>query len=172
MKQKSWSIIFTIIAVCVMSSVVKSSSMTYQSQTLVPVLEEWVTQSTIESLFGWISFSYAGKNIEVETLGYAAFLEFFIRKFAHFGTYLLIAFSWVKAVAPLVNYKRLVYGLILCGCVLFAVTDEWHQSFTASRTPLLEDVVIDGLGACMGVWIAYVLDKQKRKMREAEITSV
>lgn len=112
MKSKWRGCIFTLIALCVMVSVVKSSSMTYQSQTLVPLLEKWVPQNMVETLFGWVCFSYAGKIISITTMGYASFLEFFIRKFAHFGTYFVIAFSWGKAISPLLSYKRKIYLFI------------------------------------------------------------
>ena len=35
--------------------------------------------------------------------------------------------------------------------VLYAATDELHQSFTPGRTPLVTDVIIDSFGAAFGV---------------------
>ena len=35
--------------------------------------------------------------------------------------------------------------------VLYAATDELHQSFTPGRTPLVTDVMIDSFGAALGV---------------------
>lgn len=36
--------------------------------------------------------------------------------------------------------------------VLYAVTDEWHQAWVPGRHPSGWDVLIDGLGAGMGIW--------------------
>ena len=38
--------------------------------------------------------------------------------------------------------------------VLYAATDELHQSFTPGRTPLVTDVMIDSFGAALGVRLA------------------
>jgi VanZ family protein len=41
--------------------------------------------------------------------------------------------------------------------VLFAVTDEWHQSFVPSRQGQLSDVLLDSCGAALGLlalWLA------------------
>ena len=35
--------------------------------------------------------------------------------------------------------------------VLYAITDEFHQGITPGRTPLIQDVFIDALGAMFGV---------------------
>jgi VanZ family protein len=38
--------------------------------------------------------------------------------------------------------------------VLYAATDEFHQSFTPGRTPAVTDVMIDSFGAAIGVGLA------------------
>ena len=38
--------------------------------------------------------------------------------------------------------------------VVYAATDEYHQSFTPGRAPLVTDVIIDSLGAAIGVELA------------------
>jgi VanZ family protein len=38
--------------------------------------------------------------------------------------------------------------------VLYAATDEFHQSFTPGRTPAVTDVIIDSFGAAIGVGVA------------------
>jgi VanZ family protein len=37
--------------------------------------------------------------------------------------------------------------------VVFAVSDEFHQSFVKSRTPTVRDVLLDGAGALFGLLI-------------------
>ncbi len=41
--------------------------------------------------------------------------------------------------------------------VLYGLSDEYHQSFIAGRSPAIEDAVSDGLGALVGLlasWLA------------------
>jgi len=47
--------------------------------------------------------------------------------------------------------------------VLYAVTDEFHQSFVPGRHPAILDVIIfDNLGALLSLWLVDVYRKQKR----------
>jgi len=47
--------------------------------------------------------------------------------------------------------------------VLYAVTDEFHQSFVAGRNPSIWDVLVyDNLGALIMLWLAGLFNKQKR----------
>lgn len=47
--------------------------------------------------------------------------------------------------------------------VLYAVTDEFHQSFVSGRNPSLMDVIVfDNVGALFSLWLAELFIKQKR----------
>lgn len=86
------------------------------------------------------SFAYAGR---------------LIRKSAHFIAYLILGFlvSHVMkneaAVSPEIAWKR--RGISLSLCVVYAVSDEFHQIFVPGRGPLLNDILIDGSGAALGI---------------------
>jgi VanZ family protein len=43
--------------------------------------------------------------------------------------------------------------VVLVAAVLFALTDEYHQSFVASRTSSLGDAAIDSAGTFLGIII-------------------
>lgn len=82
----------------------------------------------------------------VELEQYADKLELPIRKLAHMTEYfiftLFIAF-------PLYVYGLRGLPLLLSAgifCVVFAATDEFHQSFVAGRGPSVMDVGIDSIG--------------------------
>ena len=47
--------------------------------------------------------------------------------------------------------------------VVFAASDEWHQSFVPDRFGTIQDVLIDGLGICAAGSI--MLARQKAKIR-------
>ena len=51
--------------------------------------------------------------------------------------------------------KHLTLNIIisLIFSVLYAISDEIHQGFTAGRFPAIQDVVIDSIGALCGIFI-------------------
>lgn len=64
--------------------------MTYHQQTSVPFLEKYLTGKPFETFLERFSLDYSGSEISIQAVGYYKFLEFFIRKGAHFGTYFLL----------------------------------------------------------------------------------
>lgn len=138
-------------AILVMIIIFLFSSQPYQAQNLKPEIEgNFITNSLAEQLSG-VNFDYAGKEVSVHTLGKAGFVEFFIRKGAHFTIFGLLGFMLVYAFharwprSPLKGYL-----LAVLISFLFACSDEFHQSLTPDRTPLFQDVMIDTVGAICG----------------------
>lgn len=72
-----------------------------------------------------------------------------IRKTAHFGTYFLLGV--ISSAFGYVYSRKLFMGFLLGASlpVMIAVIDEVNQGFVG-RTSLLDDVVIDGMGALAG----------------------
>jgi VanZ family protein len=88
-------------------------------------------------------------QISSETI---AAVQFAMRKAAHVTEYAILAMLVLRAVrhqfrATFVRQAAVV--LLLVG--LYAATDEFHQSFSASRTASPIDVIIDCCGAALGV---------------------
>jgi len=50
--------------------------------------------------------------------------------------------------------------------VLYALTDEWHQSFVPDRTGRLDDVVTDAVGALIGLAVAWATLTWSARRRE------
>jgi VanZ family protein len=94
-------------------------------------------------------------------------LNHIVRKNAHFFIYLALAI-WVQIALRInraIGIKRL---LIVIGiCVLYAISDEYHQLFVAGRGAQVKDVFIDSAGAIVGIVIYRIvnrfLSKKKRK---------
>lgn len=127
-----------------------SSSMTYAQQTSVPFLEKYLTNRPFEGVLAHISFNYAGKTISIQADGYYKFVEFFIRKGAHFGTYfLLAAFTYTGLRGRLSSKFAFLSAFLLA--VAYASFDEFHQMLTGGRTPLVQDVILDSCGALCGI---------------------
>ncbi len=80
-------------------------------------------------------------------------LDTLLKKGAHFGVYAVLAFWWWRALgsargaSPERLSSRAVLALAFILTVLYAASDEFHQSFTPSRHPSLWDVLIDAAGA-------------------------
>ncbi len=77
-----------------------------------------------------------------------------IRKLAHFAEYCSLGFflcvffltySWSRLIAVLSSF-----GI----SVVYAILDEWHQSFVPQRGPGAVDVLIDSAGALFGAAVA------------------
>jgi len=81
------------------------------------------------------------------------------RKCCHMSEYALMALLFYCALnrgsnGPETRLRRA--GLAFVLAVAYACTDEWHQSFVPSREASVVDVMIDALGAALGLaaWIA------------------
>jgi VanZ family protein len=68
----------------------------------------------------------------------------------HFAAYFILActFYWGLGQA-FVNIRGKL--LVILMCILFGVTDEYHQSFIAGRHPDLKDIRNDGIGALLAM---------------------
>jgi len=82
-------------------------------------------------------------------------VDFLIKKGGHATGYALLALAYYLALPPRLNPGyRLVMALFMA--ILFALSDEYHQSFVEGRTSSLRDVLIDGGGAAFALMIAAV----------------
>lgn len=78
-------------------------------------------------------------------LQFLPFSMHFIRKLAHFSIYALLGLNTLYMYK---NYNVKYYALFaLITCILYACSDEWHQSFISGRSPQVTDICIDTIGA-------------------------
>ena len=73
-------------------------------------------------------------------------LYILVRKAAHFTEYALLLALWWRALASMVSGRRALAGALAI-TILYAVTDELHQTFVNGRSGRLLDVGIDTAGA-------------------------
>lgn len=94
-------------------------------------------------------------------------IEHMIRKLAHFSLYALVGFLAMSLMSTycLKRTKRILISLGIG--ILYAISDEFHQSFIPDRTPLVGDVLIDACGVVAGIVLVLILLKivEKIKMR-------
>lgn len=63
---------------------------------------------------------------------------------AHFTEYFVLAMLWSWALAPTLGRRAL--GAAAAICFLYAISDEYHQSFVAGRESDPLDVLVDTVG--------------------------
>lgn len=157
MKKMTWSgyIVLTVLLILFISS-----SMPYQDQSLKPGLSRYIPLGFVDHL-RFISFSYHGE-VSVAALGKSGFVEFFIRKAAHVSIFLVLGVALID-----LTRRRLTPGLAVLFAYSLALTvavfDEFHQILTGDRTGLVQDVLLDGTGALLGISVYLIVYRIKER---------
>lgn len=79
------------------------------------------------------------------------FWDLILRKLAHLGSYALLTLLWWRALAPISRKALPIAALI---AFLFAVSDEYHQTFVEGRHGSPVDVAIDTAGIALAMLFA------------------
>jgi len=98
-----------------------------------------------------------------------------VRKCAHVTEYAILALLLYRAL----RRSRGIDARQWCHCcacgafviaLLYAASDEWHQSFVPSRDGTLHDVIIDGAGAALGLLLLFRwhLSRQARELQRRD----
>jgi len=86
-------------------------------------------------------------------------IDTLMKKGGHMLGYGLLAFSYWFSF----DWERKKRSLVWLFALLYAMTDEFHQSFVSGRHPSMWDVLIfDNLGALISLWVTGLVIKQKR----------
>lgn len=76
--------------------------------------------------------------------------SYFLSKTAHYFEYGILCYFCFLLFFHLKKY-HLRYIMSLLICILYAIGDEYHQVFSSGRTPRVQDVLIDFLGALTAI---------------------
>lgn len=105
------------------------------------------TGSRLEWLLSFLPFQLTAAQYD--------WLHFLMRKAAHFTEYGLLAWLWLRAFRG-ARLERWQWRWAIWSFAIIAVwalLDEWHQSFTAQRTGSLSDSLLDmSGGAAVLLW--------------------
>lgn len=108
----------------------------------------------------WMGVIYLFSSLPSSELPSYGLWDTLVKKSAHLLEYALLALAYYWALG--LNLKKGWLAWLLA--VLYAVTDEFHQSFTAGRHPSLVDVLVyDNLGAFVSVLLTNRIVKRKQK---------
>lgn len=96
--------------------------------------------------------------------------DFISRKFAHFTEYAILCLLFFRGFKNMTGFAKprlLLLSFLLT--VLYALTDEFHQTFVSGRSGKIFDVGVDSLGAFFGLlfcWkiILYLPEEIKKRL--------
>lgn len=77
--------------------------------------------------------------------------DLILRKLAHTSAYAALTLLWLRALGP-ISARALLWAVVIS--FLFAVSDEYHQTFVSGRHGSPIDVGIDSLGIAIAVLLA------------------
>jgi VanZ family protein len=157
--RKSNKLFLLLIVLMWMGLIFTFSSQPYESQDLKPWLHRVLSFERIPRYLNHIQLHYGGHLISVKTLGLTGFVEFIIRKSAHVTEYAILGVLIYQSLRLIFPRFRGISLISISLCYLYAITDEYHQSFVADRTPLFADVLLDTGGATLGILLFMIISR-------------
>lgn len=95
---------------------------------------------------------FAFSSMPASALPHFGVLDVLIKKGGHALGYGLLALAYFNALPPRLTYHyRWLLALMMA--VLFALSDEYHQSFVEGRGSTITDVMIDAAGASIALFL-------------------
>jgi VanZ family protein len=151
------------ITIIVLSMLFMSSSTPYEKQSLVSPLERLFSgHQPFKAQLSGISFNWGGP-VSIQAKGYYNFIEFFLRKAAHFTIFGLLGLSLWHNLKDFTSLIRFIVPITITLVMIFAGLDEFHQSLTPSRTPMWQDVALDTFGGIVFVTVATLVYRHAQK---------
>ena len=114
------------------------------------------SETVIHEILLRVDPQYAEETEEEQKVRVDA-LQFFVRKGAHFSLYALLSVLILLPLTQVVPSFPAASVWAFIGTVLYAFSDEWHQSFVPGRSNELKDVLIDSSGALCGILLLTLL---------------
>ena len=115
-----------------------------------------VTEFIVEKIIG---VSEINKVEFINNIGWI------IRKFAHFSIYTVVGFLLMALISTynLERSKKIKISFIIG--IIYAISDEIHQSFIPGRAAKLMDVMIDSVGVFVGILILMLILAIMKKIK-------
>jgi len=91
-------------------------------------------------------------------------IQLAVRKLAHLIEYAILAALFWRALRDGLNLGTKIWILFIVvwfACGIFAVSDEFHQSFVPSRTASPDDVLIDIYDALIGIVLCLMFSRRR-----------
>lgn len=79
--------------------------------------------------------------------------DLIFRKLAHMTEYFVLTYFLIKALlGHRINKKQALIAAVLLA-IIYAISDEYHQTFIKGRSGVAGDVLIDSVGVAAMVWL-------------------
>jgi len=118
-------------------------------------MKTWVTRwGPAFAIMSFIFLASATPGSELPEFG---IWDTLVYKGGHMTGYALLAASFMHALIHFRDNKTIRLLIAFCLTILYAASDEWHQGFTSGRSPTLQDVIIDGIGALIGLALWHLI---------------
>ena len=82
-----------------------------------------------------------------------------VRKSAHFFLYFILGGLFFWLFCDIIKIHSLLVIITITCCLLYAISDEWHQSYVPGRTARGFDVIIDTAGATLSTTLLFMIYK-------------
>jgi hypothetical protein len=115
-------------------------------------------------VWGAIIFTFSSSG--APSVSQVYWKDFVVKKIAHLVEYAVLAILLFRAMkgSGVNSTNSMLYSILVS--FFYAVTDEFHQSFTPGREPTVRDVVIDSVGSMMAMFsLKYFSDKFPKRIR-------
>jgi hypothetical protein len=119
-------------------------------------------------VFIWAAVIFTFSNMKTHQASAIYWQEFIIKKFAHLVEYSVFFTLLYRALLNTQKIDRKKAAIFALGIlVLYAISDEYHQSFTPGREPTARDVIIDTVaGGLAWITIWKLLPKAPRRLKD------
>ena len=85
--------------------------------------------------------------------GLSAQWDFLLRKLAHISEYLILTVLLMGALGKYEISRKNIIVLAAVFSILYAISDEYHQTFISNRHGAIRDVFIDSSGVFLAAWL-------------------
>lgn len=165
--KKRTAIILTVVVLVILFI---SSSMTYQQQTIVPLLQHYLPDQPFTGLLSHIEIHYENEIVSLKTWGYYPFVEFLLRKLAHLTVFAALSIGIYYMILDYTNTPWLTFFTAWMTTTGLAAFDEYHQFLTGGRTPAVQDVMIDSTGAFVACLLCFIISILIKRRKERKTT--
>lgn len=101
----------------------------------------------------WMVFIFILSSVPGKEIPDLAIPQF--HRVVHFFEYSVLGGLWLRTLllfkSNTTRFRRVLFAWVLTA--VFALSDEWHQTFTLGRSGRLEDVLFDVLCAFLGIMV-------------------
>lgn len=144
------------------------SAQSYQEQDIRPWLASWIPQYVIDHGLPHWEFNYDGGLVTWKKP--YDFIEFFIRKGGHVTEYAILTFLWIMTLLSHATWCRIAIPVGAVLSILYAASDEWHQSFVPGRTGHAIDVAVDSVGVLVVSFLFILVLMVRSRMKKRRIS--